>query len=887
MTNTVNEQNEVISLVGDSSGKEKWIRTTCSMCYARCGIRVKVVDGVAVKIEGEPESTFGAEGGLCGKGVAGLQLLYDPNRLSVPLRRTNPEKGLHTDPKWKEITWEEALDEIAERLRKIKREDPRKLLLQGTTIYGSGVGMVLGGIWARIFGTPNFFEGGGGLHCGAGAHTVTGIYYGSWSALPDFKYCNYTILFGASKGHAAGHSSGMTIRLAAEARARGMKMVAIDPMCHGAGGKATEWVSILPGTDGAVAIAMLNVIVNELGIWDADFLKKKTNAPYLIGPDGLYVRDTLSNAPLVWDIQDGKAKPIHDTNIKDYALEGDFEVRDSICQPAFQKLKKHIEQYTPEMASEVSTIPAKTIRRIATEFAQAASIGSTIEINGRKLPFRPVSAVIFRGAEGHTNSMHTCFAVHMLNIILGAADVPGGTLGFPARSFGYPETGRRVFKVEGDEDGFLRTPKWPAGRHRPFGYPDPKLPSEQIGMQDLFTMFAFSPFYCSSDQEEMWQKAGLAYRPEMVINVGLNVPLSIASQEAMAHMYERIPFIASFDIYLTEFTCGFADIVLPDVSYLERLGWCDTINIMFNAPTGEQDWVYAITQPIIQPPGQRRLFVDVMFELADRLGLRTDLNNALNRAFELEEKERVQPEEKIGWEQLGDRVLRSWFGSEHGLDWFKEHGFLRWPKKVEEAYWRQFVDARVPIYFEWITELGKHIKKLAESAGINVDWQQYTPYVSWFPTPVQKQSDPQYDLYCFSYRDILHTGSMTMELPWLDEASEMNPYTYNVTINADVARAKGLDDGDIVWLETAGGRKQQGRLRLMEGQHPQTVGIAACSGHWVDTLPVAKGKGANFDDLIPIDLEHTDPVCGNLETCVKVKITKIVNSKDGKSCDTV
>ena len=91
----------------------------CGRCYAMCGIRVHVVNGVAVKIEGEPDSLHGSGGGVCGKGVAGLQVLYDPNRLNVPLKRTNPEKGLHVDPKWQEISWEEAFDEIVPRMKKI------------------------------------------------------------------------------------------------------------------------------------------------------------------------------------------------------------------------------------------------------------------------------------------------------------------------------------------------------------------------------------------------------------------------------------------------------------------------------------------------------------------------------------------------------------------------------------------------------------------------------------------------------------------------------------------------------------------------------------------------------------------------------------------------
>ncbi|MBW1799756.1 MAG: molybdopterin-binding protein, partial [Deltaproteobacteria bacterium] len=113
--------------------EDVWIPTQCGRCYAQCGVNVRRVNGVAVKIDGEPDSTLGSEGGLCGKGSAGLQVLYDPNRLNKPLRRTNPEKGLHVDPKWKEISWEEAINEIVAKLKKVIADDPKKILLQGTT----------------------------------------------------------------------------------------------------------------------------------------------------------------------------------------------------------------------------------------------------------------------------------------------------------------------------------------------------------------------------------------------------------------------------------------------------------------------------------------------------------------------------------------------------------------------------------------------------------------------------------------------------------------------------------------------------------------------------------------------------------------------------------
>lgn len=120
--------------VDSETRKEVVIPSTCRICYSDCPILVRTLNGVVRKIEVNPE----VEGynGICGKGVAGLMVLYDPNRLEVPLRRTNPEKGSGVDPKWKEITWDEALEEIVEKFKKIRDDNPMKLLGIWTTTMG-------------------------------------------------------------------------------------------------------------------------------------------------------------------------------------------------------------------------------------------------------------------------------------------------------------------------------------------------------------------------------------------------------------------------------------------------------------------------------------------------------------------------------------------------------------------------------------------------------------------------------------------------------------------------------------------------------------------------------------------------------------------------------
>ncbi|MBW1774571.1 MAG: molybdopterin-dependent oxidoreductase, partial [Deltaproteobacteria bacterium] len=575
------------------------IPTLCGRCYANCAIRVQRINGIAVKIEGNPDSTMGSEGGLCAKGCAGIQVLYDPNRLNKPLRRTNPEKGLFVDPQWKEITWEEAFAEIVPRLEKIIKEQPGKLLMQSSTIrpVRRPERMPFG----AVTGPPSFFVGGGGLHCGQGAHPMAGMVHGSWSVVPDFTYCNYAIYFGASKGHGSGHSAMITARLAAEAKTRGMKLVVFDPTCTTAGGKATEWIPIIPGVDAAVVLAMCNVIVNELELYDEIFLKLKTNAPYLIGPDGHYVRekgpargikdphskddivyvgDDDTNKPLVWDAVDGMAKIYDDPGIKEYALEGEYAVNGKTCRPVFQHVREHLKGYTCEIASEASTVPAETIRRIATEFAEAAQIGSTIMIEGKELPFRPASAVIFRGGQGHENSHHTCFSVALLNSIIGGCDVPGGTLGWPARCFGFPETGKIKCEPWKGVDGFLQIEHFGpesggvVHTHGPWPVAFPRN-AYQLGLLDLFSLAPFPFIFGSSDQDELWEKIGTDYRIEMLMVWGCNSVMSTASREILDKTLKKIPFTVVFEHFNTELTEGYADIVLPDTCYLEELHWSE------------------------------------------------------------------------------------------------------------------------------------------------------------------------------------------------------------------------------------------------------------------------------------------------------------------------
>ncbi|MCX6012394.1 MAG: molybdopterin-dependent oxidoreductase, partial [Chloroflexi bacterium] len=670
--------------------EDVWIHTCCGGCYSCCGVKVHRVNGVAVAIEGEPGSTLGAEGGTCAKGVAMLALIHDPNRRNVPLRRTNPKKGLHEEGKFVEITWDEALDEITKRLKKIRDEDPRKLAFADSPSPNAILKHNFLEPFFAAYGKTTRINGGAATHCGTAAHHVTGQYYASWDAGPDWRYCNYAMFFGASGGFGSGHASTINIKNAAAARERGMKFVMFDPMCNNTGDKATEWIPILPGTDSAVITSMINVMLNELNIYDAPFIKLKTNGPYLIGPDGLYIRDKKTKKPLIWDPVDKIAKPFNDKTIKDFAILGDYEVDGVKCHPSFQLIKDHVKQYTPESAERASTVPAKTIRRIAKEFAEAAQIGSTIVIDGVEIPYRPVGTAIFRGGQGHTNGMHQCYSAHIMSAILGAMDVPGSTGALcPSRVFGDPNTGKPHIEPFADPDGFLQPAAWSGLAPRKAENWKPKhepatLPAKTMGLNSLFTQAMSTPFATSKDRKELWKKLGVDYKLDMLFSLSSNHLMGQGNPESHAEALMEIPFIVTYDLYPTELSEGFADMVLPGCSKLEHSTSCaDAYEFYFNMPPGYDDFSVHITQPVVPQQGQRRFMADTLIELAERLGFRDQYNNNINLKFDLDEKHMLKPGDKLNLEQISDRVFRNYHGEDHGVEWFKENGFMRWKKKPE------------------------------------------------------------------------------------------------------------------------------------------------------------------------------------------------------------
>ncbi len=845
------------------ANEAKWIATACSMCYVGCGVLAEVRNGVVVNVKGNPDTPQN-RGAMCAKGKAGVMNLDNPNRVRVPLKRTNPKKGLDQDPRWQEISWEEAIDTIVAALERI-RDNPKKLWIQGWESVGDTVYWLKA--FAGAFGTPHFTNNGSPT-CGKVIHPVEYFSGGGFHQQPDLHYANYCILVGTQMGIATRGSYNHIARDMADARARGMKLVVIDPVGGYAASKANEWIPIRPGTDTALALSMLHVLLNDLKIYDAPFLKNKTNAPYLVGADGRYVRDEKTKQPMVHDSADGTAKTHDDPSLRDPALTGTFQAQGKQGCTAFDLLREHVAKYAPEETERITTIPAATVRRITKQFAEAACIGQTITIDGVELPYRPVCVDWAKGTQGHKHGFHQCWPLKLLNMMVGAVNVPGGILSTAAKG----ELPHH-WAPQGGTDGMLED-----GGHV-FASPHAKaFPGRtatkpvRMDVTELFPLATHSNTLLPITIDDP-KAFGLNYQLEVMMHTPTNGLLSSYGDiRKVEHLFKTLKFVAGFAIEVNE-TTMFDDIVLPFPAFMER---CD-----FNAgsgehsipPCGKHDFLWQVRLPAVGLSGKIRYPQEVVQEIADRVGLLGDTYRLVNYTFRIKDKYALQPGQRYRAHEIVDRTVQSWFGEEHDLEWFREHGFITLPRTVQEAYHGPSLDARVPIYLEHFLDRGQEVKKVLDQMGLEWDLSDYNPLSEFMPcSSYTALQEGDYDLIAVHFKFPFTYGGFGNENPWLNELCERTD-AYNVLLNESVGKAKGIRDGDTVWLESPV-QKVRVKVKLTQCIHPEAVGVGGHFGHSSPGMPIARGKGINFNSLLPTDIEHIDKISSALDHCVQVKIYK-------------
>ena len=840
-----------------------WIPTVCGMCYIGCGVQVQVENGVVVNIKGNPDNPQNL-GRMCARGKSGVWSLYNPNRVKAPLRRTNPKKGLNEDPGWQEISWTEAIDTIVTNLERI-RDNPRKLWVQGWGPEGDS------SFWLKslgsAFGTPHI-NSAASPTCGKVVHPVEFFSGGGFHQQPDVHYCNYLVLVGTQFGVATRGAYNHNALDLAEARERGMKLIAVDPVGGYAASKANEWLPIRPGTDAAFALAMLQVLLNEARIYDEGFLKSQTNAPYLIGTDGRYLRDPATKEPLLYDLADRTIKTHDDASLRDPAITGTYAANGREGRPSFELLREHVKRYTPEYVETITTIPAATIRRVTREFGAAVRIGETITIDGVELPFRPACVDWAKGSQGHAHGFHQCWPLKLVNIVVGAVNVPGGMLSTGAAGkhphHWWPEVG---------VDGLLEH----GGSHLPIPHPKAfpgRTPTKPV-RADIGELFPLASHFHTlfPITVENLAKYGISQGVEVLLHTPVNSAYgSFGDAGKVERLYQTLKFMAGFAVEINE-TNLFDDIVLPFPTYLERHDFVTGTATTSIPMCGQHDFHWHLRHPVVEPAATTRHPGEVVQEIAERLGVLPDVHRLMSHTYLLDRQNAMQPQTRYSAAEVVDRAAHAWFGDGYGLEWFRNNGPMRIARDVEEAYIGPFVKARIPIYLEHFLDRGDELRKTVAELGIDWSFEDYQPISDWWPCPsYQAVEKGDYDLIAVHFKFPFTYGNFGNENPWLNEICERTN-AYSILLNEAVGRAKGIDDGDTVWLESPV-QKVQATVKLTQCIHPQAVGVGGHFGHTSPGMPIARGKGVNFNALLPTDLEHIDKISTALDHCVQVKIYK-------------
>ena len=852
------DQNSPLVTPARPTVDDVWIPSVCRVCSNCCGIKVHRRNGVIVKIEGDPDNPHNF-GKMCAKGMANIMSYYDPGRPKVPLVRTNPEKGLGIDPKWREASWDEALGMVADRIQAVVKDDPRKLVILRGTGEADWVGSCIGA-FAKTLNTPNF--AGGPFF----ATHVDACYLinGTMHVEIDLPRCRYLMLFGSQRGGVVNHDAMRAAREMVQAQDRGMKLVVLDPMCSPIASKASEWVPIRPGTDGVMALSMLHVLLNELGIFDREFLQKHTNAAYLVGGDGRYVRDPASGKPLIWDEVSERTRTFNEPASP--ALEGNFQVGNQSCQPAFSKLKEHLKQFTPEAVSKATTVSPDQIRRLAQEFGEAASIGSTIVIEGKKMPYRPACAFCdSRGLSSHQFGMWATMNVHLLNLVVGALDVPGGSL-----STNILGPGEKL-RVEESADGLvMATPE----DVRPYPARRPQ-PAQTVNLRELIPLGrAMGTVMMGLSLVHLPHL--LPYEPEILILNNFNMMMSGAAPATLAQAVKKFPFVVFLGDKLCE-TAEFADVVLPLLHPAERLDF--PMNSMRGWINGDQ-WYFTLRQPTLPGENTAKHPAEIYLELAERLGILEKFIPGVNASLGLKEPYRLETGPKYTTEEIIDRHIKSTLGAEHGLEELRKSGFLAFPRTLAERFPRALVKLpRVHVYFEFLLETGQQFASLAAEAGLAVDTRGFQALPCWYPCAAQELAPSDYDLSVVNYKLPFHSATMTQDNPWLAELASRHLYAYNFVINTETAAKKGIADGDEIILETPAGASATGIAQLSQCVHPEIIGIASSFGHWAQARVTARHRGTHFNSLVPYGLTQIDFMAGLMDACVKARVRKVRSAK--------
>jgi anaerobic selenocysteine-containing dehydrogenase len=769
------------------------------MCVSRCGSIAVTENGRFIALEPDPAHPTGKA--LCAKGRAAPELVYSPQRLLYPLKRTRP-KG-DKDPGWQRISWDQALDETASRLRQIAEESgPESVVFSTSSPSTSASSDSL--VWIerqmRAFGTPN--ECSSTELCGWGRYGATQYTFGAavpGNYMPDLENAGCILFWGYNPNLARlSHAVATTAALR-----RGAHLIVVDPRRTGPANKADIWLRVRPGTDGALALGIAHVMI-ERGWYDRNFIRDWTSSQLLVRSDTgrlLTQRDLSGDGSpqhyVAWDSA-GHSPAIYDPPAGHYerpgvepAMFGEFTVEtpsgNIICRPVFDHVEELCRRYPPERIEAICGVKARQVEDAARLLWEA----------------RPVAYYAWSGVEMQSNSTQIARAIAQLYTLTGSLDSPGGNVLFAAVP---------TVDVSGQE--FL-----PAeGKARALGYGERPLGpsrSQQVTSDEVYRAIL--------DRHP--------YPVRGLIGFGANLLLAHSNGAKGREALSALDFYVHADLFMNP-TAEMADIVLPVASPFER----EALRIGFEVSAEAQSHVQ-LRPRVAEPRGEARADIEIVFDLACRLGLGEHFwDGDINAAY----RHQLQPS------GISLETLRS------------NPGGVR--MQVETRY-RKFSEQNdgIPKGFSTPTrKIELYSETLLEHG--------YPPLPEYEEPLVSPSSRPdladRFPLILTCTKHTLFCESQHRALPSLRRHAP-DP---EVEIHPEAAADRGIGPGDWVYIETPH-VKVRARAKMNETLAPNVV----CGQHgWWQASPEigAPGydpfgpEGANFNLIIGNDA--IDPISGSV-----------------------
>ncbi|QOX62002.1 molybdopterin-dependent oxidoreductase [Anoxybacterium hadale] len=765
----------------------KKIKTNCRACIQNCGVIAHVKNGRVIKLEGNPEDPM-SKGRMCAKGLSGIQALYHPNRNKYPMMRV----GKRGENKWKRISWDEALDIIADKLMDAREH------YGAETVFCSTGGGGNPEIWSiarfcNIFGTPNWFEPGCAQCYLPRVLSYTMMYGGDDPSIADSNalelyYPEDTpiktlVLWGTAPSYSCPATGGGAV---ADLRSNGVKTVVIDPRFTPDAAKSDIWLPIRPGSDVALLLCWVRYIL-EHQLYDHDFVMKWTNLPYLVDVSTkMQVRAKVSDNPdipdtfMVWDTKTNTMQPMEYpwNDELSPALDGSFLVDGAAYKTGFQLLWERVEPFTLEKAAELCLLDASKIEEAINLFAKNTPSGIALGVATDQTP----------------NSVQAAMAAATIDLLMGNVEKPGALL--------------QRFRKSGVFD-------------MPF-YPVPiaadRLPQEQLkkrlGGNEYKGLGIWYAGHPSSVLEAIL--TGKPYKPRVWIERSGNKLGAVANSQRWEEAIKELDFIVHMYMYPTSFS-AYADILLPTEEWLETDMMIEICNKLFARQAATHLWE-TVDETVIWSM------------IAKRCGDKG--HEACAKAFDAEYMGKDLPYwdkvdeifdhflSRLGltWDQLKEITPYVFMPTEEWKSYYvyqqenprtgKPEGFHTPSKKCE-------------IYLESMITLARTGRPFSpcDLPPASKDYDPLPYYLEPHESPLDGGTlSSEYPLVMTGGRIPFYHHNTLRNIPWLREIYPVP----ELWIHPQDAAVYGLSEGDWAWVESKRG-KIRALASVTEGIKPGTV----------------------------------------------------------------